>query len=153
MEKETLAKTAIVFVSTHHGNTKKLIDAIAEKNKITLINAAEEKNADLDGFDIIGFASGITFGKYYPQLLTFMENNLPDNKKVFFIHTAGDPRENQNKTAKNITDAHNCKCLGTYFCKGFDTYGPFKLIGDIAKGHPDDNDLNGAVKFYSDIIR
>ena len=29
-------KTAIVFYSRHHGNTKKLLDAIAEKYPVTL---------------------------------------------------------------------------------------------------------------------
>lgn len=31
-------KTAIVYYSTHHGNTKKLLDAIAEKNEVALID-------------------------------------------------------------------------------------------------------------------
>ncbi len=144
-------KTAIIYVSVHHGNTKKLIDAIKSKNDVTLINAAEQKAADLTEFDLLGFASGVAYGKYYPQILTFMENNMPDNKKVFFIHTAGDPREGHNAAAKAITDKHHCECLGTYFCKGFDTYGPFKLIGGIAKGHPTDEEINGAVKFYSEL--
>ena len=77
-------KTAIVYVSAHHQNTKKLVDAIAKNNDITLIDAASCQNADLGEFDIIGFASGIAYGKYYPELLSFMENNMPDNKKVFF---------------------------------------------------------------------
>ena len=144
-------KTAIVYVSEHHGNTKKLIDAIAAQNEITLINAAAQKSANLNEFDRIGFASGVVYGKYYPQLLTFMENNMPDNKQVFFIHTAGDPRENHNAAAKAITDAHHCECLGTYYCKGFDTFGPFKLIGGIAKGHPTDDERKAAVQFYSEL--
>lgn len=142
-------KTAIVYVSTHHGNTKKLVDAISEKNDVTLIDAIKQKTADLSGFDLIGFASGVAYGKYYPQMLTFMENNLPENKKVFFIHTAGDPREGHNGAAKAIADKRRCACLGTYFCKGFDTYGPFKLIGGIAKGHPTEEEIKGAEAFYS----
>lgn len=81
-----------------------------------------------------------------------MENNLPHGKNVFFIHTAGSPRENQNAEAKAIADARDCKCFGTYFCKGFDTYGPFKYIGGIAKGHPTRNEIEEAIKFYNDIV-
>ena len=33
-------------------------------------------------------------------------------------------------------------------CKGFDTYGPFKLVGGIKKGHPTQTEINGAVKFF-----
>ena len=35
-------KTAIVFYSRHHGNTKKLLDAIAEKYPVTLIDATKK---------------------------------------------------------------------------------------------------------------
>ena len=31
--------TAIVYYSRHHGNTKKLLDAIARDNEVTLIDA------------------------------------------------------------------------------------------------------------------
>ena len=34
-------KTAIVYYSQHHGNTKKLIDAIAAKYEVDLIDAAQ----------------------------------------------------------------------------------------------------------------
>ena len=36
--------------------------------------------------------------------------------------------------------------------QGFDTFGPFKLIGGVAKGHPDDRDLAAAVEFYKKLI-
>lgn len=41
--------------------------------------------------------------------------------------------------------------LGEFSCKGYDTFGPFKLIGGIAKGHPDTQDLENARKFYRKI--
>ena len=31
--------------------------------------------------------------------------------------------------------------------------GPFKLVGGIAKGHPNDQDLEDEVEFYKGIIR
>lgn len=42
--------------------------------------------------------------------------------------------------------------MGRFSCKGFDTFGPFKLIGGVAKGHPDDRDLAAAVEFYKKLI-
>ena len=36
-------KVAIAYYSQHHGNTKKLLDAIKEKYDITLINVVESK--------------------------------------------------------------------------------------------------------------
>lgn len=40
-------KTAIIYYSQHHGNTKKLLDAIAAKEVVTLIDVLENKEADL----------------------------------------------------------------------------------------------------------
>ena len=34
-------KTAIVYYSKHHGNTKKVIDAIAENHEVDLINVSD----------------------------------------------------------------------------------------------------------------
>lgn len=36
-------KTAIVYFSKHHGNTKKLLDAIAQKNELTLIDVTKKQ--------------------------------------------------------------------------------------------------------------
>ena len=44
-------KTAIIYYSKHHGNTKKLLDAIAEKNEVTLIDVTEKPTADLTSYD------------------------------------------------------------------------------------------------------
>ncbi len=37
--------------------------------------------------------------------------------------------------------------IGKFGCKGYDTFGPFKLVGGIAKGHPDIKDVEDAVCF------
>ena len=47
-------KTAIVYYSKHHGNTKKLLDAIAAASDIDLIDVTADKDADLSGYDRIG---------------------------------------------------------------------------------------------------
>ena len=41
--------------------------------------------------------------------------------------------------------------VGKFGCKGYDTFGPFKLVGGIAKGHPDDIDIQNAVGFVKDL--
>jgi len=144
-------KNVIVYASSHHGNTKKIIDAIAGQYPVDLVDVTQDKYADLEGYECIGIASGIAFGKYYPQLLEFLKERMPGGKKVFFIHTAGAPKESHNAAAKAITDSLDCSCLGTFFCKGFDTYGPWKLIGGINKKHPDQKDMEKAIDFYKGI--
>ena len=72
-------KTAIVFYSQHHGNTKKLLDAIAAQEELTLIDVVDGKVVDLADFDCVGFASGIYFASFAKQILDYAEKyrNLP----------------------------------------------------------------------------
>ena len=140
--------TAIVYYSQHHGNTKKLLDAIAAQSEVTLINVVENKTADLSSFDRIGFASGIYYSSFAKQVLSFAEQNLPEGKDVFFINTCGAPARVYFNAIRKITETKHCRELGAYQCKGYDTYGPFKLVGGIAKGHPTEEEIEGAVRFY-----
>lgn len=82
-------KTAVIYYSAHHGNTKKVLDAIARRFHITLIDAVKTDTADLAGYDLIGFASGIYYSKFHKCVLQFAERNLPAGKKVFFLYTCG----------------------------------------------------------------
>jgi hypothetical protein len=50
-------KTAIVYESTHHQNTLKLVQAIREKFPVDTIDVTETESADLTGYDLIGFAA------------------------------------------------------------------------------------------------
>lgn len=58
-------KTVIVYASVHHGNTKQVVDEIAGKNEVDLIEATKVKEKDLSEYDLIGFASGIYYSKYH----------------------------------------------------------------------------------------
>ena len=142
-------KTAIVYYSQHHGNTKKLLDAIAEKNEVTLIDVVRDKDKDISGYDRIGFASGIYFSNFAKQVLEYAETMLPQGKDVFFIATCGaDPTDSFFKGIRKITDNKNCRFLGQYICTGYDTFGPFKLVGGLKKGHPDADEIRRAAEFY-----
>ena len=144
-------KTAITYFSVHHGNTKKLVDAIAEKDEVTLINVSTCKKADLEEFDRIGFASGIYYGSFSKQILNFADENLPEGKEVFFISTCGNPLGSYFNAIRKIAENKNCIDLGTFQCLGYDTFGPFKLIGGIAKGHPTEGEIIDAVDFYENL--
>ena len=142
-------KTAIVYYSQHHGNTKKLLDAIAENHSVTLIDVMEDADADVSGYDRIGLASGIYFSTFAKQVTAFAEEKLPEGKDVFFIATCGAaPNDLFFKGVRKITDSKGCRFLGQYICTGYDTFGPFKLVGGLRKGHPDAEEIDGAVKFY-----
>lgn len=144
-------KTAIVYYSRHHGNTKKLIDVIAAKHDVTALDATKVTEADLTQYDAVGFASGIYYSKFHKTVLSFAEKNLPEGKTVFFLYTYGAKKDGYTRAITEAVSKHHAKILGEYGCFGFNTFGPFKLIGGIAKGHPDDQELRGAIAFYESL--
>ncbi len=141
-------KTIIIYASTHHGNTRKVVEAIAGECEVELVDATKVHEKDLSDYDLIGFASGIFFTNFSDQVLKFARNSLPENKNVFFIATAGNPIKSNFHSIAAITEEKHCTELGRFQCKGFDTYGPFKLVGGIQKGHPDESELREAVEFF-----
>ena len=143
-------KTAIIYASVHHGNTKKIVEEIAKNQDVTLIDATQVKEMDLSGYDAIGFASGIYYGKFHQSVLDFAAYNLPQNKKVFLICTYGGRAAFQSMEA--VLKDKKAELTGKFSCKGYDTYGPFKLVGGVAKGHPDEKDLAAAVEFYKGLM-
>ena len=143
--------TAIVYYSKHHGNTKKLLDAIAEKHPVTLIDVTAQPDADLSGYERIGFASGIYYSAFAKQIISFANAHLPERKDVFYIYTHGASKGDFLKAMREIADKKHCREIGEYRCQGFDTFGPFKLVGGIAKGHPTEEEIKGAVTFYQQL--
>ena len=145
-------RSIIIYASTHHGNTKKLVDAISGECEIVVVDATKVREKDLKDYDLIGFASGIFYTKFAAPVLGFAAVNLPMNKDVFFIATAGNTNKGNFKSIEAITNEKQCRVVGRFQCKGFDTYGPMKLIGGINKDRPNGDDLKAAVEFYKGII-
>ena len=147
-----MKKAAIVYASTHHGNTLKLVNAFSEKHDVVLIDATQQKQADLSEYDIIGFASGIDFGKFYSSVENFLKENLPKHKKVFFLYTCA---KTSNRFTKSIIAEAKQKeaiLLGEYGCKGYNTYGPWKIIGGMNKKHPTETEIAEAVSFFESLL-
>lgn len=145
-------KTAFIYYSKHHANTKKLLYAIAARHDdVDLYDVTENKPVDLSGYDRVGFASGIYYSKFQKSVIQFAKNNLPDGMKTFFIYTCGTKKDGYTKAITEAVNAHNAVILGEYGCLGFNTFGPFKLFGGMAKGHPNADDMENVVKFYEDL--
>ena len=145
-------KAIIIYASTHHGNTYKLVDAIAKKYDVAEIDAVTQHKADLSEYDFIGFASGIDFGKFYEPVEAFLRENLPENKKVFFLYTCAKDSAAFTKSIKEEARKKNSVIIGEYGCNGFNTYGPWKLIGGMNKNHPTTEEVEGAVRFFERLV-
>ena len=145
--------TAIAVYSKHHGNTRKLVDAIKNANpEIKVIDVTENKVAELSAYDAIGVASGIYASKFNSELMEYLREKLPSDKKVFAIYTYAMKMGHYAKDIKALVEERHCKFVGEYCCQGYNTFGPFKLVGGTAKGHPTDEEIQGAVDFYSHLM-
>ena len=144
-------KTAICYYSRHHGNTLKVLEAMAGEGKVDLIDVTARQAVRLEAYDCVGFASGIYGFEFQKAVVEFARQYLPQGKPVFFVYTYGGAKGTGPKAVAEIAKERSCPVLGEYSCKGYDTFGPFKLVGGIAKGHPDQRDLDNARKFYREI--
>lgn len=145
-------KTAICYYSRHHGNTLKVLEAMAEEDEVDLIDVTTRQAVRLEDYHCIGFASGIYGFEFQKAVVEFARQYLPQGKPVFFVYTYGGAKGNGAKALAEIAKEKGCPVLGEFGCKGYDTFGPFKLVGGIAKGHPNARDLENARKFYREIL-
>lgn len=144
-------KTVIIYESKHHGNTKKLCDGISNECGVTIMEAQSvNENFEWKNYDIIGFASGIAFKKFYDEVNKVAER-MPSGKKVFFIYTCAKNNKDFSTDIQNIVRKRGCECIGSYGCKGFNTYGPLKLIGGMNKSNPTEDEIENAIKFVKEI--
>ena len=141
-------KTAICYYSRHHGNTLKILEAVAGEGRAELIDVTARQTVRLEEYDRVGFASGIYYGSFQKSVLQFARQCLPEGKPVFFVYTYGMLRPGYTRAIGRIAREKSCPVLGAFGCKGYDTFGPFQLVGGIAKGHPDARDLENARRFY-----
>lgn len=144
-------KTAIVYESWHHGNTKKLCEAIQKEYDVTLLNIKADDIA-LEEYALIGIASGVAYGKFYQEIEQVIKEKMPAGKNVFLMYTCGKLGPDYAKSIRRTLALKNSNILGSYGCKGYDTFGPFKLIGGINKHHPTEAEIQGAVKFFGELI-
>ncbi len=141
-------KTAIIYKSIHHGNTKKIAEVMAKTLKADLFDL-KDVNMDVIGkYDLIGFGSGKYFLRPHKKLRNFVEKmDDVNSKKAFVFSTSGDGKP-MGWLEKNLSKK-GFDVLGEFYCKGFDTYAFAKIIhrGGLNKGNPDEKDLENARNF------
>jgi flavodoxin len=146
-------KTLIIYESIHHGNTEKIAKAMAESLGADLRRPREIKIDDLNSYDLVGFGSGIYFARFHVSLRKFLDN-LPSmsGKKAFVFCTRGNSKNGWARSFEKKMLAKGFDVVGSFECQGFDTWGPFKLIGGTGKGRPNKDDLAKARDFAKDLI-
>lgn len=140
--------TVIFYFSSHHNNTKDLVSGLPGADIFPVNQAAE---AELSQYRLVGFASGIYMGKPHPSLLELARKiareRQGDLPQVFAVCTSGSGGKSYSKRFQAQLEKLGLPVAGAYSCKGFDTFGPWKLVGGIAKGHPDQRDRENLENF------
>jgi flavodoxin len=141
-------KTLIICTSVHHGNTRKIAEAMAGAMGAELKGPKDVDPGSLDTYDLIGLGSGIYFGKHHQSLFTLIESIPAHHRSVFIFSTRGSPFGGRfHEPLKSCLLEKGCTIIGEFSCRGYDTYGPFGWIGGIARGKPDEKDLEDAIAF------
>ncbi|WP_353094014.1 flavodoxin family protein [Tissierella praeacuta] len=145
-------KTLIIYASIHHGNTEKIANVMAEGLNADLMKMSKLNPKSLADYDLIGFGSGIYYGKFHKDIIKLIDN-LPEllNRKAFVFSTSGQGKKSYNSSIEIGLKNKGFQIIGSFACKGYDTFGPFKVIGGIAKGRPDNDDLKNAMDFVKEI--
>lgn len=140
-------KALVVCISVHHGNTEKIAASIANT-----LGAELRKPKEVDSiqeYDLVGFGSGIFYWRHHKALLKLVDK-LPDSnkQKVFIFSTSGMiVKWLLHRSLKKRLLKKGFDVVEEFFCKGFDTNGPLKLIGGINKGRPNEKDIKRAGEF------
>ena len=146
-------KIAVIYYSRHHENTKKVLEGMAEghEEEISLVDVTSHEIPDLADYDAIGFASGIYSGKFHESVMDCAEKYLSAWQKTFLIYTCGAPSRRYTSAMTDLLHEKKTDILGEFGCRGFDTFGPFQIIGGINRKHPNAKDLQNAQNFYREI--
>jgi flavodoxin len=145
-------KALIIYISVHHGNTEKVAKVMANTLDADLLQVKQADASMLEQYDLIGFGSGIYFGKHHGSLLDFVDK-LPMliNKKAFFFSTSGLRKipfvHDFDKPLRKKLQQKGFDIIGEFSCRGLDTYRATKLVGGVNKGRPNAEDLRKAEGF------
>lgn len=148
-----MTKTVIIYASSHHGNTRKVVEAMADEVNADLYSIKEVRDIDLSRYEYLGFASGVYFNKLSQAIMDLINKTLfKPQQKVFLVYTAGFNYRNYGKKAAILLKNKGGTYLGYFKCRGYDTWGPLAKVGGIAKKHPSNQDLERARIFIKEIV-
>jgi flavodoxin len=145
-------KSLIIYISVHHGNTEKIAKVMANTLDATLLEVKQANASMLEQYDLIGFGSGIYFGKHHESLLDFVDK-LPvlRNKKAFIFSTSGLRKiwlvHDFDKPLGEKLRRKGFDIIGEFSCRGYDTSKAAMIVGGINKGRPNVQDLKRAEDF------
>jgi flavodoxin len=143
----------IIYHSEHHGNTKKIAKAMAEKINADILKVADVNLNKFEEYDIVGFGSGVYNGKLHKELSEIL-SKIPqqDDKKAFIFSTTGSKTYSSMayERFRPMLEEKSFEIIGEFSCLGFDT----ALTKEgINKSRPNKQDIKDAEDFIVNIIK
>ncbi|MFJ8432111.1 flavodoxin family protein [Kitasatospora sp. NPDC094019] len=143
-------RTVIVCTSVSHGNTRRVADSIAQVLGAKVVSPGQLDPAELADADLVGFGSGVFCTRLHPRL-TECVKALPHGRgRAFVFATSGLPDLRPAPFARplvRLLEGKGYEVSGTFSCRAFDTWAPFKVVGGLNKRRPNEDDLAAARAF------
>ncbi|OKP84781.1 hypothetical protein A3844_18530 [Paenibacillus helianthi] len=142
-------KTLIIYKSVHRKNTEKLAKVMAEVMNADVAKVEDVRPEVLEGYDLIGFGSGIYASKLHNKLFKFIRKMPATDKKVFIFCTSGSGEFKKKQLITEKLELKGCTIVAEFNCSG--EFSPLGFNLD-KKGHPDENDLKRARQFAQGLV-
>lgn len=140
-------KSFIVCTSVSHGNTRRVADTMARVLGAQVVSPDEADLAELAAADLVGFGSGVFYGRLHPSLAALVEA-LPEVRgRAFVFATCGLPAAPFTRPLVRRLVGRGIRVDGSFMCRALDTWGPFGLVGGVNRQRPDAGDLAAARAF------
>ena len=145
-------KTLLVYTSrSSHQNTRRIADVLGAALDAHVVTPDEVTTTMLAEADRVGVGSGIYWMNMDPRLIEWV-HDLPDmsGRDAFVFSTSGlreTPLRRHARPLEKLLRDRGFRSVGTFACRGLDTWGPFGLIGGVSRGRPDADDIVAAQRF------
>ena len=143
-------KAVIVCASVSHGKTRRVADSMAEVLGAKVASPEQADPAELAAADFVGFGSGVFYSKLHPHLTDFVKALPTRQGRAFVFATSGLPElplAPFTRPLVQFLEGKGFEVEGSFSCRAFDTWTPFKLVGGINKQRPNARDLAAARAF------
>ncbi|WP_129309716.1 flavodoxin family protein [Streptomyces sp. L2] len=143
-------KSVIVCASVSHGNTRRVADSMARVLDAEVVSPEQADPAELAVADLVGFGSGVFYGRLHPSLTDLVRALPAGTGRAFVFATSGLPELPPAPFTRPVVRLLRAKGFsvdGSYTCRAFDTWAPFKIVGGIRKQRPNPGDLAAARAF------
>ena len=142
-------KILAIVEPSHQGNTLKIAKAMADAVSMDITDTEHASEYDLHNYDIVGFGSGIYYGKHDKKLVEFIKKLCDKKAYTFVFATSGANAAKANRALADLLEEKNKIVLGMFDCRGHDKFALFKLIGGLNKGRPNEDDFAAARSFIT----